>query len=276
MGKKEFFVDIDECTGCDLCIIACKDEHVGNDHSPWTKPQPDTGHFWMNLKTFERGQVPKVKVSYLPLMCQHCDNAPCMKVCPEDALYKRDDGLVEIDQEKCTGCGLCQEACPYDVIYMNEELSVAQKCTGCAHLVDLGQTPRCADVCPRDAIFFGDEDDPRLLELKKKAEFLHPEFEAGPRVHYKGLPKPFVAGTAVDSGKDEVLSGARIVAKDLFNDKSIEVLSDGFGDFWLRDLEANHKYRIDFHKEGYEKKTMVVTAEKDLNIGDVALIRRHN
>lgn len=276
MGKKEFFIDLDECTGCDLCIIACKDEHVGNDHAPWTQPQPDTGHFWMDLKTFERGQVPKVRVTYLPLLCQHCDNAPCMKVCPEDALYKREDGLVEIDQKKCTGCGLCEEACPYDVIYMNEDLNVAQKCTGCAHLVDIGETPRCADVCPRDAIFFGDEDDPKLVELKKKAEFLHPEFEAMPRVHYKGLPKPFVAGTVVDNEREEAIIGARISALDLFNNTMAEIESDEFGDFWLRGLALNHKYRIGFSKEGYEARTKVVTVEKDMNIGDIPLVPLHS
>ncbi len=225
----------------------------------------------MNLKTHERGQVPKVKVTYLPLMCQHCDNAPCMKACPEDALYKREDGLVEIDQGKCTGCGLCEEACPYGVIYMNEDLNVAQKCTGCAHLVDIGETPRCADICPRDAIFFGDEDDPKLIQLKKKAEILHPEFEAKPRIHFKGLPKPFAAGTVVDNEKDEVLSGARITASDLFNDTVVEAVSDEFGDFWLRNLSLNHKYRIDFRKEGYGEQTMVITVQKDMNIGDVSL-----
>lgn len=271
MGKKEFFVDIDECTGCNLCLIACKDEHVGNAQYPWTGEQPDTGHFWMNLKTYERGQVPKVKVTYIPLFCQHCDNAPCMKVCPEDALYKREDGLVAIDQEKCTGCGLCEEACPYDVIYMNKELNVAQKCTGCAHLVDNGEIPRCADICPRDAIFFGDEDDPRLLKMKEKAGILRPEFEAQPRVHYKGLPRPFVAGTVVDMEKQEVVEGVRINAVDLFNDARFDVVSDEFGDFWLRDLSENHKYRIQFEHEKYRTHTIVVTAERDLNLGDVSL-----
>lgn len=272
LSRKEFFIDLDECTGCNLCIIACKDEHVGSEHLPWTKSQPDSGHFWMNLKTFERGQVPKVKVTYLPLLCQHCDNAPCMKVCPEDAIYKGRNGLVQIDQKKCTGCGLCQEACPYDVIYMNEEQNVAQKCTGCAHLVELGEEPRCADICPRDAIFFGDEDDPRLIELKKKAGVFHPEFEAEPRVWYKGLPKPFLAGTVIDTRTDDVISGVQVNAMDLYNDEQLEAVSDDFGDFWLRDLSKGHKYRIEFKKDGFKILNIVAEADEDRNLGEITLI----
>ena len=152
MGKKSFLIDVDKCSGCSLCIIACKDEHVGNSYAPWTAPQPDTGHFWIDVIPVERGKTPRVKMSYLPVLCQHCENAPCIKACPEDAIKRRADGLVWIDPAVCNNCGLCQEACPYDVIYMNEDLGIAQKCTGCAHRVDEGLLPRCAEVCPHDAI----------------------------------------------------------------------------------------------------------------------------
>ncbi len=273
MGK-EFFIDLDECTGCNLCIIACKDEHVGNSHEPWTKQQPDTGHFWMDVKTMERGKVPKVKVTYLPILCQHCENAPCMKVCPEDAISRDGNGLVQIDQEKCTGCGLCQEACPYDVIYMNEDLKVAQKCTGCAHLIEVGETPRCADICPRDAIYFADEDDPELLKLKAKSGILHPEFQAKPRVHYKGLPVPFAAGTVIDSDTDEVVAGVEVTALDLFDDTRRTTVSDEFGDFWFRNLSRGHKYRLDFQSQGYKVHTLVISAESDLNLGDILLKKK--
>ena len=276
MGKKEFFIDLDECTGCNLCMIACKDEHVGNSHMPYTKEQPDTGHFWMNVKGMERGQVPKVRVTYLPLLCQHCDNAPCMKACPENAIIKGEKGLVIIDQEKCTGCGLCQEACPYDVIYMNEDLNVAQKCTGCAHLVEKGETPRCADICPRDAIYFGEEDDPKMIRLKAKAEALHPEFGAKPKVYYKGLPKPFISGILVDQDEEEIVQGASIKAQDLFNDQEYSATSDEFGDFWLRNLEIGHKYLLTVEASGYGKLIKVVTADKDRNIGELSLKRKRN
>lgn len=268
-GKKQFYIDLDECTGCDLCVIACKDEYVGNPRKPWTLAQPDTGHFWMDVNSLERGTAPKVKVTHMPLLCQHCDNAPCMKVCPEDAIARREDGLVWIDSEKCTGCGLCQEACPYDVIYMNESENVAQKCTGCAHIVEMGKMPRCADVCPRDAIYFADEDDPKMIELRKGSEFLHPEYETQPNVFYKGLPKPFLAGIVVDARSGEVVSGVKIEAVDLFNDKVVVRMTDGFGDFWLAGLVKGHRYRISMKKEGYRSITRVIAADTDRNIGDI-------
>ena len=100
-----------------------------------------------------------MKISYLPTPCMHCANAPCISNCKDEAIYRREDGLVIIDPQKCTGCGDCVDACPYGAIYFNEELSIAQKCTGCAHLIDQGwKEPRCADACPTGAIRFGEEE----------------------------------------------------------------------------------------------------------------------
>ena len=104
MGKKVFVIDLGMCNGCHTCQFACKDEHVGNDWTPTAKPQPEIGQFWIKVDEKVRGSVPKVKVSYRPHLCMHCDDAPCMDSCPvEGAIYKRDDGLVIIDPTKCTG-----------------------------------------------------------------------------------------------------------------------------------------------------------------------------
>ena len=148
-----------KCNGCHTCQVACKDEHVGNDWTPIAKSQPETGHFWLKLEQRVRGTVPKVKVAYRPHLCNHCGEAPCMEACPvEEAMYRRKDGLVIIDPVKCTGCRNCVDACPHKVIYFNEELNIAQKCTGCAHLLDEGwKEPRCVDACPTLAIRFLDE-----------------------------------------------------------------------------------------------------------------------
>ena len=141
MGKKVFVIDLSICNGCYTCQFACKDEHCGNDWSPIAKPQPEIGQFWVKLTEEVRGTVPKVKVAYRPHLCMHCDDAPCMNVCSvEGAIYKRDDGLVIIDPNKCTGCRNCMDACPYGTIYFNEDLNLAQKCTGCAHLLDDGSS----------------------------------------------------------------------------------------------------------------------------------------
>ena len=157
MGKV-FVFDAAKCNGCRNCQIACKDEHVDNDWSPWSRPQPDTGHFWCRIEERVRGQVPKVRVSYVMHRCQHCENAPCMAAAPE-AVYRREDGLVIVDPEKAAGRRELVEACPYGAIFWNEELAIPQKCTGCAHLVDAGEAPHCVDVCPHGALRFGDEED---------------------------------------------------------------------------------------------------------------------
>lgn len=273
MGKKNFLIDANKCTGCDLCIIACKDEHVGNGYSPWTKPQPDTGHFWIDIHQIERGRTPRVRMSYLPLFCQHCANAACVKACPENAIKTRDDGLVWIDPVACTGCGLCEEACPYNVIYMNAELGIAQKCTGCAHRVDEGSPPRCVEICPHDAIVFADEADGLFAKAAQMLEVLHPEYQAQPRVHWKGLPKPWIAGTLIDAVSDEVIAGAAITAVDLFADGSTTVQSDEFGDFWIRGMQNDRKYKVEISKEGYAAFVAVVTTAGEQDLGNVSMQR---
>ncbi len=275
MNGKRFVIDVDKCTGCHLCVIACKDEHVGNGYLPWTRPQPETGHFWIRVNSMERGRIPRVRMTYLPLLCQHCANAPCIKACGEDSIKRRDDGLVWIDPGVCTGCGLCKRACPYDVIYMNEELGIAQKCTACAHRVDEAHLPRCAEVCPHDAIVFGAEADAVFSEVEhgNTLEVYHPEYQAKPRVHWKGLPKPWIAGTVIDADSDEVISQAAITSVDLFEDGSVTVRSDEFGDFWMRGLHNGRKYRLEIRKEGYQGFLAVVTTDGDQDLGDVGLKR---
>lgn len=265
---KAFVIDLKKCVGCHDCQIGCKDEHCGNNWMPYAQPQPDTGQFWMKLNQYERGARPHIKVTYLPVLCQHCDNAPCMAACTtEGAIYKREDGLVLINPAKCNGCGDCVEACPYDAIFFNEELNIAQKCTGCAHLVDRKwpiEVPRCVDNCHKDVFQFGEEAE---LDLTG-TELLHPEYGTKPRVYYKGLPKRFVAGTVYDPVEKEVIIGATCT---LANDgKQFTAKTDNFGDFWLRDLpEADFTLTI---TAGSKVKTFTVsTKEKDLGLGDIAL-----
>ena len=268
---KVFVIDVAKCNGCHNCQIACKDEHCSNDWTPYATSQPMTGHFWMKVNQEERGSTPKVRVAYLPVLCQHCADAPCMDVCQEaGALYRRDDGLVIIDPQKCTGCMSCVTACPYGVIFENKESNIAQKCTGCAHLLDEGwEVPRCVDACTTGALQFGEEED--FGELLENAEFLHPEFGTSPKVYYLNMPKKFIAGTVYDPIEKEVVIGA-ICKLTSDSGNCFEVKTDGFGDFWFEDIEEG-SYSLDIMAEGFKvREFSEISTELDVNLGDIAMV----
>jgi Fe-S-cluster-containing dehydrogenase component len=251
--------------------LSCKDEHVGNDWSPIAKPQPDTGHFWYKITELVQGSVPKVRVRYMHDLCQHCETAPCIPVCKSHAIYRRDDGIVIIDPEKCRGTRTCIGACPYGAIYFNADLNISQKCTLCAHLLDNGWTePRCVQSCPTDALQFGEESD--LQDIIANAELLNPELNTGPRVYYIGLPnKYFVAGDVYDPDADECLEGATVTLSDAAGNKVASLETDAFGDFWFERQEPG-QYTLKIEKPGYTAKSIGnVNALKDINVGAIEL-----
>jgi len=280
---KVVIIDVAKCNGCYCCQIACKDEHVDNDWSPYAKPQPDTGHFWLKINELERGTTPKVKVTYIPYLCMHCDNPPCIPACPVRAIIKRPDGIVLINPDKCDGCvaresgPLCIKACPYDVIYFNNQLKIAQKCTMCAHILDgvdiYVNQPRCVEVCPHNAIVIGEYEE--LKDLIANAEVLKPEAGTQPRVYYLNLPKPFIAGEVYDPYLDECVEGAKVTAVDTKTGKVYTTVTDRFGDFWLENLEKDHAYTIRVEKDGYIPWVLdEVKVDKDVNLGEITLLRR--
>jgi Fe-S-cluster-containing dehydrogenase component len=273
MGKV-LVIDINKCNGCYNCQVACKDEHVGNDWTPIAKPQPDTGHFWMKVTDIVQGTVPKVRVRYMHDICQQCDEAPCIPACKSKAIYKREDGIVIIDPEKCQGKGDCIKACPYEVIYWNDESKIAQKCTWCAHLLDKDwKEPRCVDACPTGALTFGEESE--LKDLIAKAELLKPEAGAKPRTYYIGLPnKYFIAGAVYDPEADEVLEGATVTLTNVATKKTATLKTDDFGDFWFERQEPG-QYSLRIEMGGYAPKTLEsVDASKDINVGDIELSKK--
>ena len=271
MGKV-MIIDLAICNGCHNCQVSCKDEHVANDWSPIAKPQPDTGQFWNKVINLERGTVPKVQVTYHHSICQHCEDAPCITACNANAIYRRPDGIVIIDPEKCRGNQLCLEACPYEnVIYFNDDLNIAQKCTFCAHLLDKGWTEtRCSDACPTGAFTFGDEED--LKDVIAKAEFLKPELPTRPRVYYLNLPKKWIAGEVFDQEADECTQGATVTATNTQTGETVSTTTDHYGDFWLKDL-LDGSYTLLIEKAGYltQKLGPIDASQKDQNVGDIAI-----
>jgi len=275
MARYGMIIDIDKCTGCYSCFLACKDEFCGNNYPGYSTSQPAKGHYWMKLVAVERGTYPKVKLDYIPTPCQQCENASCIAGGTEGAVYKRPDGIVIIDPEKAKGQKDIASSCPYRVIYWNEKENVAQKCNFCAHLLDQGwKEPRCVETCPTGAIIFGDLDDPES-EISKKAaaettEVLRPEFEMNPSICYMGLPKRFIAGEVVFADKkDEAAQDVKITLSD--GSSELATTTDHFGDFEFEGLESNKEITIKLEYAGYASHEIKVKTAKDLNLGEIVM-----
>lgn len=274
MARYGMIIDVTRCNGCYNCFLACKDEFCGNEFPHYSLSQPDTGHYWMKIVERERGKYPKVKVSYIPIPCMQCEDAPCVKASHEGEIYKRPDGIVIIDPEKSKGKKHLLSSCPYRVIYWNEEKQVPQKCIFCAHLLDNGwKKPRCVEVCPSEALIFGDIDNPES-EISKRLksnslESLHPEYGLKERVLYAGLPKVFVAGSVVLGDKDECANGAKVTLTGTKERKVVR--TNNFGDFEFEGLDSKKTYRLKVEQKGYESYQIEVTPKTDVYLGDIIL-----
>lgn len=269
--SKAFVIDVSRCSGCYNCQLACKDEHAGNDWTPYAKPQPDIGQFWMKVEEHVCGTIPKVKIHYIARLCSHCERPACIRVCEAKAVYKREDGLVLIDPEKCTGCGKCADACPYGVIYQNEELGIYQKCTGCAHLLDHGfKLPRCVEACPTDALRFGEEEE--LADWIEGASVMKPEAGLGPKVYYRNIPGKFVAGTVYDPVEKEIVEGAK--CRLVNGGKVYSTATDEYGDFWFNDLPVG-LYDLTIEAKGFEIRVFKdIRTRECVNLGDIPLEKK--
>src|SRR3989304_1112943 len=172
MARYGMVLNLDRCIGCYNCQVACKDEHVGNDFPPIARSQPTYGHFWIGIREVERVLSPShIRVTYIPIPCQQCGDAPCVRAATNGAIYRRSDGIVIIDPAKAAGQKQLVESCPYGVIFWNEKENLAQKCTFCAHLLDDGWSqPRCVQTCPARCMSFGDLDGPRGAAPKTPPE----------------------------------------------------------------------------------------------------------
>ena len=192
--RLSFVIDQSRCIGCHACSLACKAEHdvpIGSNRT------------W--VKYVEKGSFPDVRRFFTVLRCNHCDDAPCMTICPVTALFRRDNGIVDFDRDLCIGCKACMQACPYDALYIHPDHGTAEKCNFCAHRVDKEMEPPCATVCPTEAIIVGDMDDPasRVSKLiaTKQVSVRKPEKGTRPKVFYiEGEPSALTPGVADPRG----------------------------------------------------------------------------
>ena len=210
MTRWAIVADLNRCVGCQTCTAACK-------HSNATSP----GIQWRKVLDIEAGVYPDVRRAFVPVGCMHCEDPPCLDVCPSTATYKRDDGIVNIDYDMCIGCAYCAVACPYQARSRSDHVSsaygnkamrhetlredpgrigVAQKCTFCVERIDQGlanglvpgldpaATPACVGSCIADALHFGDVDDPtsnvsKLLDENRHFR-MHEDLATGPGFFY--------------------------------------------------------------------------------------------
>ena len=175
-------VDQERCIGCEACSVACRIENNSTDF--WIKVETQG----TSVKDTPVGRFPDLTLNFLPRLCNHCENPPCVDSCPEDALQKRNDGIVILDQDLCTGCQACLDACPYNIIVFDENNKLAEKCNLCAHRVDKGLEPFCVLCCEAQALHFGDLNDPEsniTKMLSKDNVFqLKPDGRTKPKVYY--------------------------------------------------------------------------------------------
>ena len=203
MTRLAIAINLDRCTGCNTCAMACKMQNNVPMGMAWNRVLNEECEFEVGVQ----GTYPHVSRAHLPVACQHCENPACLRVCPTGATYKDDKGRVEIDYDKCIGCRMCMAACPYNARTFNwndpvratgasygdarvpeRARGVMEKCTLCKERTDEGDEPMCVRCCPADARIFGDLDDPdsavSRLRRDQGAEVLLEDKGTRPQVFY--------------------------------------------------------------------------------------------
>jgi Fe-S-cluster-containing dehydrogenase component len=278
MQKWNLIIDVAECTNCNLCTLAAMDEYVGNDWPGYSAPMPKHGHKWINILQKERGQMPMIDIAYAPTMCNHCDDAPCMKADGVGAIKKRDDGIVVIDPVKAKGAKQLVDACPYGHIWWNEELQLPQAWTFDAHLIDQGwQQTRGQQSCPTGAMRAIKVEDEEMARLARDEglEVMKPELNTKPRVYYRNLwryTKCFIGGSVAEvrNGAVECVEGASVqLVKD---GVSIAVTTtDNYGDFKFDKLDENSgQFTVQVYAGG-RVKSVEANLGASVSLGEIRL-----
>jgi len=280
MEKWNLIVDVAKCTNCNCCTLANQDEHVDNEFAGYAAPMPRHKHRWIEIETRERGEGPLMDVGHLPVLCQHCDDAPCIKAAVNDAVTKREDGIVIIDPVKAKGQKAIADACPYGAVKWNEDLQLPQHWIFDAHLLDNGWTePRCAQVCATGAMKAVKLTDAAMADLKRaeNLEDLKPEEKTKPRVHYRNLhlfTRDFIAGTLIKTvdGVTDCVGDAQ-VRLERSGELVGETVTDPYGEFKFDGLEAGgSSYRVTILLGGTEVRQIDVELAESVWLGRIDLV----
>jgi Fe-S-cluster-containing dehydrogenase component len=274
--KYAMIVDVKRCSICYACQVACKDEFVGNPYPPYSFPQPDVEQEWIKVSEIEKGKHPYVKVYPVPLLCMHCGKAPCIDACPiPECIYRKENGVIIVDPDKCDGCKDCVDACPYRVIFFNDDKNICQKCTFCIHRLEEGKEPACVDACPSNVFIFGEESK-ILKEVKQRgAKQMNPDYKLEPKIYYIGLPSPSFAGHVIDDQKLMDVSDATITVRGIKNDSLMSFKSDIAGNFLADSLSMNATYNITIESQGFVPRTIsdVLLDIEYRHLGDIKLTK---
>ena len=278
MSKWNMIIDVAECTNCHLCTLATSDEYVGNEFKGYSAPMPKHGHKWIDILQKERGQGTMIDIAYVPTMCNHCDDAPCLKSARDSAVRKRDDGVVLIDPVKSKGQKQIVDACPYGHVWWNEELQIPQAWNFDAHLLDAGwKQTRGGQVCPTGAMKAVKLDDADMAAraAAEGLEQMKPELGTKPRVWYRNLAPfktAFVGGSVarIVDGLVECAEGETVALSKDGKDVA-RLTTDNYGDFKFDGLPENSgAYVVEIRSAGGAKRVDVVVKDS-VSLGEIRL-----
>jgi Fe-S-cluster-containing dehydrogenase component len=270
-------IDVSLCINCRNCVLATKDEYSGNEFPGYAAPHPPAGLDTIRVERHIRGEGALLDVAYIPQMCNHCDNAPCVKAAGDGSIYKRPDGVVIIDPKKARGRRDLVKTCPYGMIEWNDQEQVPQNWNFDAHLLDAGwKEPRCAQACPTKAIRALQADSKQLQDVveRERLSVIHPEFGTQPRVFYRNLDDALshlVAGNVCEDlggGQLRNLAGIEVILKDSAVADERTTKTDHFGDFRFSGLIAQSStIELRVRRQGTE--TVIATRERtgSVNLG---------